>query len=700
MRISRGIVLPSLGQLLVLAAGSTAAWLAWTQFRDPDLISAPAAAPAADPAEKLRMTEQLANFGAEAVPELALILADPDPLMRRNALLGLARIGPEAGPAIDDVRARLADEKSQVRQSAISAFWRISRDPPEAGGPIARMLADPDFDVRAAAAGTLEAIGRPVAGPVSEMLSSDAEAARALALRVLRKTGWDSAALEIDDTVRRLFDDPDPGIGLDALSTLVMRGSPRPDEIRELLQKRDLVVIRGERRFPRFAFTAMDVALQAIARTGPQAAEFLPDILALLRAEEHQPDAAAIFMKPASPLIPALCAMKSAARPALPFVLARIENLPDAYSRVSAARTLFEIGMDPDELTSFILPFLDDRDLMVCLEAGRVLALVNPPEARRQVSRLIPRLSERPALFAVEGLAAEAAEAVPALIPLIDSADPVASSVAASTLGGIGPDAAPAVPALVARLARDAIDPTMRETGFIEALVKIGPAARSAVPALVVIVSKSGPAGGPRADSTPATKVAAERSGRQARERILLAAIEALGEFRDGAPSTLSVLRKQLKSRLSAVRIAALGALVRIGESSPELLEDVIDRLEDRALEVRAHAALAIGGLAGDRRAAVVPLTRALAEDNTYVRTAAAQALGKIGADAASAVPALRQMLEKRGNVLANAAVDPALGLPAGWTFRLPQLDALSVAAAVRTALSEIERSDFKEKAK
>jgi HEAT repeat protein len=692
MRISRGIVLPSLGQLLVLAAGSTAAWLAWTQFRDPDLISAPAPVPAADPAEKLRVTEQLANFGPEAVPELALILSDPDPLMRRNALLGLARIGPEAGSAIDDVRLRLADEKSQVRQSAISALWRISRDPEEAGGPIARMLADPDFDVRAAAAGTLEAIGQPVAGPVSEMLSSDAEAVRALALRVLRKTGWDSAALEIDDTVRRLFDDPDPGIGLDALSTLVMRGSPRPDEIRELLQKRELVVIRGERRFPRFTFTAMDVALQAIARTGPQAAEFLPDILALLRPEEHQPDAAAIFMKPASPLIPALCAMKSAARPALPFLLGRIENLPDAYSRVSAARTLFEIGMDPDELTNWVLPFLDDRDLMVCLEAGRVLALVDPAEARRQVSRLIPRLAERPALFAVEGMAAEAAEAVTALIPIVDSDDPVASSVAASTLGGIGPDAAPAVPVLVARLAQEAAEPTTREAGIIEALVKIGPAARSAVPALVAIVSKSVPAGGSRA-GPPATKASAERSDRQVRERFLLAAIEALGEFRDGAPSCVAALRQQLKNRSSAVRIAAIGALQRIGESSPELLEELVARLQDRILEVRARAALAIGGLAGDRRAAVIPLTRALADDNSYVRTAAAQALGKIGADAVSAVPALRQTLEKRGNVLANAAVDPALGLPAGWTFRLPQLDALSVAEAVRMALSEIEGS-------
>jgi len=700
MRISRGIVLPGLGQLLVVAAGLIAAALTWVQFRDPEMTSVPEAAREieTDPAEKLRLTEQLANIGADAVPELALILGDPDPLMRRNALLGLARIGPDAALAIDDVRARLADEKSQVRQSAVSAFWRISRDPEEAGGPIARMLADPDLEVRAAAAGILEGIGHPVARQTSEMLAAESGETRALALRVLRKTGWDSSALDVDSAIRKLVDDADPAIGLEALSVLVLRGSPEPREIREVLGKRNLIVIRGERRFLHSTFTATEVALQAIARRGPQAAEFLPEILELLGDEERQAAAAAPAAKPPPSLIPALCAMNSAARPAIPLVRNRIERLPEAYARVSAARTFFEMGMDPDELAAFILPYLEDRDLLVCLEAGKMLALVNPGEARRQVSRFIPRLGDLPALFAVEGMAAEAVEAVPALIQLVESADYVVSSEAASTLGGIGPDAAQAVPALVARLAREAIEPTKRESGFIEALVKIGPEARSAVPTLVAIVNRSAPAFG-LISKRPGREAVAEENVRRTKERFLLAAIDALGRFRDDTPESLAALKQQLRHRASAVRIAAIGALDRIGRSSPELFDDLIEMLGDRVVEVRAHAALAIGSLPGDRQAAVVPLSRALADDNSYVRTAAAQALGRIGADAASAVPTLTQTLQKRGNVLANASVDPALGLPFGWTFRIPELDEISFAEAVRTALAEIEAARSREKA-
>src|SRR5437868_13705589 len=105
---SRGVALPGIGAMLIIAAALCGASLLWTEFSRRGWIPGVSRA-VDDPVNRIQTVEALVKRGRESVPELVAALGDADPRIRRSALLGLGRIGPEAAEAMPLVRGALTD---------------------------------------------------------------------------------------------------------------------------------------------------------------------------------------------------------------------------------------------------------------------------------------------------------------------------------------------------------------------------------------------------------------------------------------------------------------------------------------------------------------------------------------------------------------------------------------------------------------
>jgi HEAT repeat protein len=703
----RGVTVPGIGPTLVVLAAVSAGWLLWSEFRARGWIPGLTRL-RANPVERIQAVEALVRRGRVSVPELVEACSDRDPKTRRDAILGLGRIGPAAVAAFDVVRFALTDEDANIRSYAVSAFWRISRDPETAAPVIARMLADPNTDVREAAASTLESIGPGAMGPVIEMLHSDLVPVRARALLVLRRVMRDDSRAEVAQAARALLDDPVPEIRFEALMAIVHCGLGSQAQIRELLQTEYtfMIVYPGTGGIPR----SVAVALDAIIMQGPAAAELLPDVLVLFDSQKdlettgNYPSPRQLDLR-TEHLLKALASMKSAARPAVPHLLARRNEL-SLLNQLPFVRTMLEIGAEPEEMVPVLVSLLrrassvggrdraSTRNLpapsqeygnrQVCDAAGEILARVSPEAARRQVTQMIPRLGQgdtvnKVVLYALHGMGAEAQEAVTALIPLVAFEDSETSQMAVRALGKIGPRAEAAVTTLMAALDSPARSEWDRVT-IAESLGKMGPAARAALPVLLALINEPEP--GRQEMSRPAWDPTIA---------LHISAVRAIGEIGEATGAVLSALRSELAGGPPLERVAALECLVRLAGDSPSVLDDLTGLLQsDRLPHVRAHAALAIARLAVDRRAAVAPLVDALTDENSYVRTAAAIALGSVGREARDSLPALRAALRDRLNTIVNAHQTQ----PPEIQVWIPTLDSLSVDEAVRAAMAKIEAAD------
>lgn len=657
-RAPRGLPLPSLGQVLVLIAAASAVWLIWSELRGPQSeagLSGAGDAAAEEDAreaalENLRAVEAIARDGAEGVPELVEGLASANPRLRRNALLALRQIGPEAREALDPIRERLADEDAQTRAYAIDAYWSIRRDPDDVAAVAAPLLCDPDDYVRETAAKVLEIIGKPAIGHVVELLEQGAPAGRVPALNVLRHIGWDSSQPQIDESLRALAGDSEGDLHLEVLFTLAFWGRPAPAEIRELLRHPEPA--DSMNRSPLTEPRLHETALRAIIRLGADAAENLDDVLALFGGEHDLADqtdparrnALVAWWAERRLALTVLESMGTAARPAVPRLVELFQKGRDPV-RIDFAWTLLAIGADPQDVARLVTPLLLDHDTDTCFHAGRLLAQTSSPDARRQVSVLIPKLTaERMAgdgpgaLDAVWGLAPEAAEAVPALYGLLESNERHVARIAAKTLGDIGPAAAPAIPALLAQLARgtSAHDYWAR-SAFCEALGKLGPAARRAVPGLLMELNDA-PLEKPTYDL--------DRRG----QRPVVETMAALARIGDAGSDVIAAIRRHLSNEAEHVQLAALQALARLDPDSPVVLADHLNWLNGPVMSGRLDVILAIGRLRGDRRAAVPALARLLSSSDPNFRKAAARSLGKMGPAASGALPDLQAALNVREN--------------------------------------------------
>lgn len=72
--------------------------------------------------------DALARIGPEAIPALTQALRHANPRTRQAAAKSLARMGPAAKAAIDDLIAALDDEDEDVRKQAIRTLGQIGPD--------------------------------------------------------------------------------------------------------------------------------------------------------------------------------------------------------------------------------------------------------------------------------------------------------------------------------------------------------------------------------------------------------------------------------------------------------------------------------------------------------------------------------------------------------------------------------------------
>ncbi|MBI3861961.1 MAG: HEAT repeat domain-containing protein [Planctomycetia bacterium] len=660
-RASRGVPLPTFGQWLVIAAALGAACFVWWELRGPRTDSAVSLggaeyAPNTAAFENLREFESLARTGAHGVPALVAALADANPRMRRNALMALRLIGPEAGEALAHVRERLTDEDERVRAVAVDTYWRIRRDPDDVAAAVAPLLGDRDAQVRFATASVLETIGPPAIGPLAEALTSDGREAAIPALKSLRQIGWDGSQMAIEDAVRARLDDGEARV--EALLTLAAWGHPTALDIREMLHHKEPA--GGPGTNPPGETNLHEMALRAIIRLGPDAAENLNDVVDLLTERLARDSRAPVW----NSALAALRAMQFAARPAAPRLL-QLANDNQDYRRLDLGWTLLAIGADPQEIIRIVVPLLHHKDSDLSFGAGRLCAIASPEDARQQVSLLIPRLApekivfDRTAQNAVWGLAPCAQEAIPALCRLLESNQPIVAQTAAKTLSDMGHEAEPAIPILLVQLARGpAADKDAARAAFCEALGKIGPAARSAVPHLVAELNNA------RLSPPPASnRATTARSVVSSGQRQVSAALRALIRIGDFAPDVIVAVRRHLANENDS--LVALRALRQMTPDSPEVLSDHLNCLRDnRWSSSRIEVMLAIGRLPGERLEAVAPLSTLLTERAPEIRKAAAWSLGKIGPNARNALPDLREALNAWENSLYTARSQSSLRRP------------------------------------
>jgi HEAT repeat protein len=678
-RASRGVPLPTIGQLLALSAALCALWLFWSEFgrvndgQDRSRLSTSLI-------ERMQAIDELVEQGADGLPELLAMLRSPDSKTRGDALTGLLRLGPAAAGAAGAVREQLADADPGVRSRAIPAIMQIYPDTKAAAGIIAPLLVDADEGVRATAEEELISVGSNADRVVAEMLSSRQAEARTAALRFFRTRELrpprapEVVAPAVVASVRELLGDADPGVQFEARALLVVWRMAGPAEAAELLRSASPEHIR--------------LGLKAVAALPDHAEGLTPEILAALDRLNLDKVGPSVL----TDILGSLSAMKSGLRPAIPR-LAKLLESREPEVRVAVARALVDIGADPATLVPGLTPLLTHTANSVVVATGRLLVEIDPDEARRQVRLIVPRLHAQPgavnrsALAALSAMRSQAGEAIPALLPLLEQTDVRIVEQVLGMLVDIGRDSPAVLAILVSSLGSDTIG-IDRRVAYARALGNLGPAGEAAVPALRDILDR------PTAESEP-------RGGARLYTALDLrvAAIAALGRIQPDDPQVIGALRSQLLSRFPKVRVPALIALGRADVVAPIVLADLVAHLADEDASVRTHAALTIGQMKSDRSAAVPALTAALGDENPFVRTASAMALKKVGRSSEPALPALRNLLNDPENSRINSEFGRSEGLrrdPFDPSIPPPvpvplELYSQSVTQAARAAIVEIE---------
>jgi len=268
--------------------------------------------------ERAAAARALGGFGREApaavAPALAAALADPEPLVRRDAAVALGQLGPSA-EATPRLLAALGDTDDEVRAAAAGSLGEIKPDDPDVLPALQKAAAgDRDAAVRVAAITAIGRYGTTAAGAVPGLIDilkendasrgSPHEAAvlalkevgplclpaltealgrkeprtRIGAMKVLAQFG-PAARPAVPDVERRLADE-DPLVGLEAVQCL-WAVERKPD--RAVAGAREH--LRTTEANPRLRGQIRAKAIYVLGEVGPTAGSVAPDLLAILRED-------------------------------------------------------------------------------------------------------------------------------------------------------------------------------------------------------------------------------------------------------------------------------------------------------------------------------------------------------------------------------------------------------------------------------
>jgi HEAT repeat protein len=114
-----------------------------------------------EPAVRRDAVLALGQLGKAAVPHLTLALQEKDPLVRQVAVSFLGRMGQEAAPAVPGLALALQDKEASVRVEAAVALRHIGPRAAAAVPALIQSLNDPDPSVRTYASISLSEIRSP-----------------------------------------------------------------------------------------------------------------------------------------------------------------------------------------------------------------------------------------------------------------------------------------------------------------------------------------------------------------------------------------------------------------------------------------------------------------------------------------------------------------------------------------------------------
>ena len=221
-------------------------------------------------------SEALARTGAEAVGPLRASLKDmKNAKARYYSAQTLARMGPIAAPAADDLLDRLQDANSDVRFKSAFALGQLGLQTDAIIEGLAKALDDPDGDVSRTAIDSLEKIGPPALPKMYQLVGAADSGPRDRLMAVLEKIGAPPA--DTLPLLAKLAKDPSDLVRQPAFKLLAQLGQPAIPTFKELLKKPspiDLIVLpHALAMFPK-----------------DEAKELLPELQALL-LEMHWWDA-------------------------------------------------------------------------------------------------------------------------------------------------------------------------------------------------------------------------------------------------------------------------------------------------------------------------------------------------------------------------------------------------------------------------
>ena len=100
----------------------------------------------------------LGKIGSAALPELLILLENPDVRIRMNALMALSVMGPNGKEAIPQLLKHLQDRESEVRHTTALTLASIGAEPNQIISPLSDCLRAEDIYMRSAAAAVLRKI--------------------------------------------------------------------------------------------------------------------------------------------------------------------------------------------------------------------------------------------------------------------------------------------------------------------------------------------------------------------------------------------------------------------------------------------------------------------------------------------------------------------------------------------------------------
>ena len=163
-----------------------------------------------------RVSSARREMAALALGPLLESLEDREEGVRYAAARAFAGIGIAANAAATEVAALVGDPSPRVRRAAARALGRIAA-PRQAVAPLAGLLADEEMTVRWTAARALAAFGAEAQTALAEALTDDNAAIRAAAAVGLGEIGTESTLALLE----RARGDEDPGVRAAAESALV-----------------------------------------------------------------------------------------------------------------------------------------------------------------------------------------------------------------------------------------------------------------------------------------------------------------------------------------------------------------------------------------------------------------------------------------------------------------------------------------------